>query len=72
MRPSPSTPLGWLRLQLSARRSRAGRERGASTSEWVLVAAILLVVAAVLAVVIYNLVVEPAPPVEPPRPPGGL
>ena len=72
MRPSPLTPLCWLSLQLSARHSRAGRERGAATSEWVLVAAILVVVAAVLAVVIYNLVVEPGSTVEPPRPPGGL
>ena len=72
MRPSPSMPCGWSSLRLPARLGRAGRERGASTSEWMIVAAILLVVAAVLAVVIYNLVVEPGSTVEPPRPRGGL
>lgn len=69
---SSSTPWGWARLRLSARLGRAGREQGASTSEWMIVAAILLVVASVLAVVIYNLVVEPGTTVDPPRPPGGL
>jgi hypothetical protein len=72
MWPSPSTLVGWLRLRLSARLDRAGRERGASTSEWVVVAAVLVVVAAVLAVIIYNLVADPGNPVEPPSRPGGL
>ena len=72
MPPSSSTPLGWLTLRLSARLERAGRDRGASTGEWVVVAAVLVVVAAVLAVIIYNLVVDPGNSVEPPAPPGGL
>jgi hypothetical protein len=72
MSPSSSTPLGWLTSRLFARLERAGRDRGASTSEWVVVAAVLVVVAAVLAVIIYNLVADPGNPVEPPAPPGGL
>ncbi|MGH8824297.1 MAG: hypothetical protein ACRDVN_07470 [Jiangellaceae bacterium] len=71
---SPSTPSGWLSLLLLTRldRARSGRERGASTNEWVIVAAVLVVVAAVLAVIIYNLVTGPDEAVDPPRPPGGL
>jgi hypothetical protein len=72
MRPSPSALVGWLKLQLSARLDRAWRERGASSSEWVVVAAVLVVVASVLAVIIYNLVADPGNSVEPPAPPGGL
>ena len=72
MRPSPSALVGWLTLRLFARLERAERDRGASTSEWVVVAAVLVVVAAVLAVIIYNLVADPGNSVEPPVPPGGL
>jgi hypothetical protein len=71
---SPSTPSGWLALWLSVRldRARLERERGASSVEWMIVAAVLVVIAAALGVIIFNFVTDQGTPVEPQPPTGGL
>jgi hypothetical protein len=70
---SPSTPPGWLYLQLRTRLDRLGaeRDRGASAAEWVIVAAILVAIAAALGMIIYNFVINQGNSPQPPPAPGG-
>jgi hypothetical protein len=70
---SPSTPPGWLYLQLRARLDRLGSEhdRGASAVEWVIITAILVAIAAALGVIIYNFVINQGNSLQPPPVPGG-
>jgi hypothetical protein len=69
MQLSPFTPAGWLLGQLQARLDRVRRksDRGASTAEWVIIAAVLVAIAATVGVIIYNFVI--GPPEPPPQPP---
>jgi hypothetical protein len=74
MHPSPATPFGWLYLQLRTRFDRLGHERefGASTAEWVIIAAVLVAIAAIVGVIIYNFVInQGSPPPQTPPVPGG-
>jgi hypothetical protein len=72
MLPSPSTPSGWLVLQLQARldRIRADSDRGASPVEWVIITAVLVAIAAAVGVIIYNFVINRGTPSQPPPVPG--
>ena len=69
---SPSTLSGWLHLQLRTRLDRLGHERefGASTVEWVIIAAVLVAIATAIGVIIYNFVINQGtpPPQTPPAP----
>lgn len=69
---SPSTPSGWLFLQLRARldRVRNKPDRGASTVEWVIITAVLVAIAAALGVIIYNFVINQGESLQPPSVPG--
>ncbi|MGH8824305.1 MAG: hypothetical protein ACRDVN_07510 [Jiangellaceae bacterium] len=73
MNSSPSTPTGWLLLQLQVRLDHVRREqdRGASAVEWVIITAVLVAIAAALGVIIYNFVIEQGESLEPPPVPGG-
>jgi hypothetical protein len=69
---SPSTPSGWLFLQLRARLDRVRNEpdRGASAVEWVIITAVLVAIAAALGVIIYNFVINQGESLQPPPVPG--
>jgi hypothetical protein len=70
---SPTSPQGWLLLNLQARLDRARRssDRGASTIEWVIITAALVALAAAVGLIIFNRVRNAANDLEIPDAPGG-
>lgn len=73
MQLSPSTPLGWLHLQLQVRLDRARQEHdlGASAVEWVIITAVLVALAAALGAFIFGFVMDQTDDITPPPVPGG-
>jgi|GEM_PF-538900 len=69
----PSTPWGFLGLQLQIRmdRARSAPDRGASAIEWVIITGILVALAAAVGLVIYNLVKSRADSIKIPDAPAG-
>jgi Flp pilus assembly pilin Flp len=70
---SPSTPVGWLLLDVRARyeRVRSGDlERGATALEWVIISAVLAALAIGVGTVIYNKVTEKSNQLDISRTPG--
>ncbi len=70
---SPSTPVGWLLLDVRARyeKIRSGDlERGATALEWVIISAVLAVLAIGVGTVIYDKVTEKADQIDITNTPG--
>jgi len=69
----PSTPWGFLGLQLQVRidRARSAPDRGASAIEWVIITGVLVALAAAVGVVIYRLVTARAESIQIPDAPAG-
>lgn len=74
MRLSPTTPVGWLWLDVRARLDRAARrpERGASAIEWVIITAVLVGLAAAIGGIIFTLVQNRANEINIPDLPGDV
>ncbi|MGH8776898.1 MAG: hypothetical protein ACRDWI_17675 [Jiangellaceae bacterium] len=69
---SPTSPVGWLLLDLRRRlelQRRDDAERGASAIEWVIITGVLVALAAAVGVIIFNLIRGEAQSIQIPDPP---